>query len=242
MAMAKNRVATVVKTQNEFNKISPDKSIIRIILFLEKNLPEFPSFANEDIDSSTNEKFKNKLLIQFLQAQNYKDELTAKSLPFIFCPNTQKSSDREEDIGVSSLGTPKNIFFTIECKRLPTPAPKCREKEYVYGEIGTKYERLGAIDRFKREHHGKGLSHSAIVAYVEKHDFNYWFDTINLWINELCKTNLDTSITWNKEDLLVKQYEKETLARYESENNRINDAIKLTHLWIKMYDNFCPKS
>jgi hypothetical protein len=227
MAMAKNRVATVVKTQGEFNKISPDKSIIKIILFLETNLPEFPSFANEDIDSSTNEKFKNKLLIQFLQAQNHKDELT-KTLPFIFCPNTQKDNNREEDVGVSLLISPKNVFFTIECKRLPTP----EKKAYVCGN-------LGAIERFKREHHGKGLSHSAIVAYVEKYGFNYWLETINSWINELCKTNADTSIIWSDKDLLIEKYQQETLAKYESENCRIdNNPIKLTHLWIKTYDNF----
>jgi len=239
MTIARNKSAlTSNKAQGTLTppNISPHKSISNITSFLEQKLIVF---ATENINSTLGEEDLNQLLCIFLQV-NHSQTLKQES-QFIFVQAyKEEKSSRKVDIGVieTRFKTQNKAFFAIECKRLPTPAPKCREKEYVYGEIGTKYEKLGGIDRFKREHHGKGLSHSAIVAYVEKYDFNYWFKTINSWINALCKTNSDTSIIWNDKDLLIKQYQKETLARYESENHRKNDAIKLTHLWIKMYDNF----
>lgn len=238
MAMAKNRLYQTTKITEDFTLIEKNESITQVLIFLEKSLVLF-AIENTNIDFGNEGDINQKLCI-FLQRntnQNLEEEFR-----FIFQSEyKERGSNRRVDIGViqASIKGRYRAFFTIECKRLPAPAPQCREKEYVYGEIETKYEKLGGIERFKREHHGKGLSHSAIVAYVEKHDFCYWFETINSWINELCKPNSDTSIIWNEEDLLVKQYEKETLARYESENYRINnDAIKLTHLWIKMYDNF----
>ena len=241
MTIARNKsVLTSNKAQGTLTppNISPYKSISNIILLLEQKLVVF---ALENINSTLGEEDLNQRLCIFLQT-NHSQTLKQES-QFIFVQAyKEEKSSRKVDIGVieTRFRTQNKAFFTIECKRLPTPAPKCREKEYVYGEVGTKYEKLGGIDRFKREHHGGGLSHSAIVAYVEKYDFHYWFETINSWINKLCKTNSDTSITWNEKDLLVKQYEKEILGRYESENyrNRNNDDIKLTHLWIKMYDNF----
>ena len=214
--------------------ITPHKSINNIISFLEQKLV---IFASENINSTLSEEDLNQRLCIFLQTNHAQTLKQESQFIFVQAYKEEKSS-RKVDIGVieTRFRTQNKAFFTIECKRLPTPAPKCREKEYIYGEKGTKYEKLGGIDRFKREHHGKGLSHSAIVAYVEKYNFHYWFKTINLWINELCQINSDASIIWNGKDLLVEQYQKDVLARYESENHRIgNSVIKLTHLWIKIH-------
>jgi hypothetical protein len=232
MAMARKTTSFDTTTTNKFT-ISPNKSVLFIVLFLEKNLPKF---ASENINSTLGEEDLNQKLCLFLQRQNSTEKLKEES-QFIFMQSYKEiKSSNKVDIGVitTCIKSQEKAFFTIECKRLPTPS-KEREKEYVCGKSGTKTARLGAIDRFKRERHGKGLPYSAIVAYVEKEDFNHWFMKINNWIQDLCTNNPDNSTIWNERDLLIEQYQKSDIAKYESENYRNVDTIKLIHLWIKMY-------
>ncbi|MFZ2726176.1 MAG: hypothetical protein WAX77_08005 [Methylococcaceae bacterium] len=226
MAMARTIKSTSMETKDKFT-LSSYRSIDCIILFLENNLPEFASI---NINSTLGEEDLNQQLHIFLQGKNSTQQLK-EEMQFIFVQSyKEEKSLRKVDIGVvinAQLKSQSKAFFTIECKRLPTPC-KARKKEYVCGN-------LGAMERFKREHHGRGLSHSAIIAYVEKEIFNYWFNEINNWIQELCDDNSDNSIRWDTNDLLIEQYQKDIIAKYQSKNKRKEDAIRLIHLWIKMH-------
>ncbi|WP_375579870.1 hypothetical protein ABWH96_01975 [Marivirga tractuosa] len=144
---------------------------------------------------------------------------------------------REEQINVGDRTYDEfDSFFSIEAKRLPTPGHN-REREYVIGHDKSN----GGIERFKKGIHGYGLRYSAIIGYVQKEDFDFWFLQINNWIDELIKT---TKGEWIAEDKLKKLTVKTgtQIVKFESDNIRIpvksfTDKIKLLHFWIMLEDN-----
>jgi hypothetical protein len=155
-----------------------------------------------------------------------------KGRPFLFkgekiSDNSSIGHKRKVDIGVmiSTNSYFEDIaFFTIECKRLPTPGTN-REKEYVIGNYG-------GMERFKRNYHGSDLSKSAIVGYIQSNDFEYWFNNINLWVSNQISYNNDPSIIWTNDDILIHQSTfRNKVAKYLSTNFRkdINSSILLLH-------------
>lgn len=155
-----------------------------------------------------------------------------KGRPFLFkgekiSDNSLNGHRRKVDIGVM-ISTKSffedKAFFTIECKRLPTPGTD-RKKEYVSGNYG-------GIERFKRNLHGNNLTKSAIVGYIQKNDFKYWFKNINEWISSQVSDNNDPSIIWTNEDILIHQSTyKNKVAKYQSTNFRKakKNSILLLH-------------
>ena len=160
-----------------------------------------------------------------------------KGKPFLFkgekiSDNSLNGYRRKVDIGVM-ISTKSyfedRVFFTIECKRLPTPGTN-RGKEYVIGNYG-------GIERFKRNHHGSNLPKSAIVGYIQSNDFEYWFNNINLWISSQRTDNSDPSIIWTNDDILIHQSTyKNKVAKYQSTNFRKakKNSILLFHYFMDL--------
>ena len=71
-----------------------------------------------------------------------------------------------------------------------------------------------------------------MLGYVLKHNFIYWHDTINSWIEE--RIHLDSPF-WNTQDKLIEKRRGEIIAKYESDNLRRDAShIKLFHLWVML--------
>jgi hypothetical protein len=120
-------------------------------------------------------------------------------------------------------------IFMIEAKRLPSSDDG---KQYVVGRTG----RADGIERFKCEQEGFILdkSHSAIVAYVQRHTFIYWFDRINRWLTELITDNQNyADFDWEESDKLVAiTPSTDDVARYVS-NHSISSAESIWNMKCK---------
>ncbi|MBI4650135.1 hypothetical protein HY745_02395 [Candidatus Desantisbacteria bacterium] len=125
---------------------------------------------------------------------------------------------REESESTESL-------FDVEAKRLPSPPPKSREKEYVIGDKSN-----GGIERFKNEKHGKGLSECGMLGFIETEDSNFWLAKINEWLEELSKSNEN----WVKDETLKEIKNKIVYTYLNSIVHTISKRdLKLHHFWIK---------
>ncbi len=118
-------------------------------------------------------------------------------------------------------------IFSGEAKRLPSPMPLQREKEYVIGQ-----RQNGGIERFKIEKHGKGLKKSCLIGFIEKNDFNYWSLNINDWIKNLALNDSN----WNISEILKSENQNNSYSIYSSLAIRPHDSIFLNHFWITLYN------
>jgi hypothetical protein len=159
-----------------------------------------------------------KLNIQFIYAGvQYRDlHHKTKGIPDIHYSFNEENIENEP-------------IFIIEAKRLPTPT-KEREKEYVVGKTQNGNPN-GGIERFKLEKHGKGLNECGIIGYVEKHDFDYWYTQINLWIQEL---SVIEKSKWSIDECLNKIEFNQNSTYCHSLVIRSNQNLKLHHFWIKI--------
>ncbi len=211
------------------HQIRQNIEIDELLVFLEDNLILFQhKYFKQDIQTEPRLNEKLELLLQHQSRMGDR--------PFMFKGEKLNEDHplRKVDIGVMISQKDRyeeNAFFSIECKRLPTPG-HVREKEYVSGN-------LGGIERFKRSLHGETSSQNAIVAYVQLNDFEFWHKKINEWIEEQIVLNIDESINWQRKDTLINlcNYTRPEIAKYISNNHRVvnNDEIKLYHLWIKLF-------
>lgn len=222
----------------DYKNIQNGQYIESIVSFIERYLPIFPT--NTPIEKSDNEWFLNDDLEIFFNHEAKCTSDTNEEYPFFF---KAEPKDRIEK-GKPDLGTFISIksqrsrtpFFAIECKRLPTPRTKADEqKEYVTGL-------KGGIARFKRNEHGVDLPINAMIGYVEKHDFEYWYSEINSWIVSLNGTiekgkDLLKDIPWSKNESLEKIFFAE-IARLQSKHPRVNSTVikevTLIHFWVKI--------
>jgi hypothetical protein len=201
------------------------KAADAVLKFLDLHLCEFPKFLKALNLRSINEDVITSKLEIYLQRQaRQTDEI------FMFqfqCPETNSRRSTDMSVIYASPFSSTESLFVIEAKRLPTPGSG-REREYVQGN-------LGAMERFKRGHHGQSLARSAIFGYVEAENYDHWHKAICSWINELIKGNTDTSIVWNTDDLLTFLKNVNGINLYNSLNARIgNTQIQLTHYWINI--------
>ena len=212
------------------------------MLFDKEEKPNI-GFTKEDIPLAEADniiKFIGETLVDFKPSEPLKKEtrltqtlvrlLVSKKHPiWIFDKeNIYSDSSSSEDIAVSLESNLEDAFFVIEAKRLDSTFPKSRKKEYI---IGSK----GGIERFKRDKHGRGLTHAGMIGYVQTDDFDSWMSKINSWIDEEIKTLTSSELTWIVDDKLIEQNKTLKTAKYTSIHNRISKIkINLTHLWIKL--------
>ena len=210
-----------VKTNFSISKNSTDD----LMLFIQSCLTKFPEEYKKIFHTS-------EYIVEPVVSAELSKILECKSRenakPYVFthqypqsCEENKTGKYRDVDIDVC-LYLDRKTIFAIECKWLRNPVSK--SKQYVSGNTG-------GIERFKREQHGGNLPQSAIVGFIENEEFDFWFKTINNWITELF-INYDTTITWEKSDLLNELTISETTAKYQSNNKRSKDYIVLTHLWV----------
>ena len=123
----------------------------------------------------------------------------------------------------------------FEAKRLSSTLPKKREREYVIGEYesGKLIKNSGGIERFKNLRHGKDVSHSAIIGYVQTDTFDYWVKKIDGWIKEEINKPHDSTLTWDADDHLQLNWANGNLCSYLSKPKRKgSDRLNMNHLWI----------
>jgi hypothetical protein len=138
-------------------------------------------------------------------------------------------------IGVK-LYTIYNSILVFECKRLPAPS-KDREMEYI---TGGRKQKSGGIQRLKMGLHGADFNIMAMIGYVQKWSFDYWFEKINHWILELASGAIPDFCLWESFELL-EYFEKDIskgVSNCRSIHNRMsgisNDLIQIHHLWVLM--------
>jgi len=216
-----------------------NRHISAIISFIESYLDDFIIIYYDEYSKITNETGITHELCSFFESK-------INEHPFYFhhedktIPGSGHSPS--VDFGVKTREPygkfkPRQTIFNIEAKRLPTPGSG-REKEYVIGHTNSKdkYITCGGIERFKKGIHGKRLSHSAILGYIQKEDFQYWFKQVNTWIDELTQDD-QQEIEWNENDKLIKISFNAKYAKLVSNNKRTNDSIVLYHFWLNLAEN-----
>lgn len=121
-------------------------------------------------------------------------------------------------------------LIPIECKRLPTPRAKKRERrEYLH----TFVKKGGGVQRFRESLHGADHDIGAMIGYVQASSAAAWFDVLNRWIAVFERKKI---AAWSKaEQLHSKQVlaaEKAVIAT--SNHPRKGSAIMLRHMLIEM--------
>jgi hypothetical protein len=127
-------------------------------------------------------------------------------------------------------------FLVIEGKRLPSPPPKSRRREYVSGG----QEISGGIQRFKLCIHGSTVTSAAIIGYIQEQSPKHWHAEINRWIDELAKEPVCHACVWTKDDklgTLTVDAERNTSIS-QSCHVRVGEALTTTidvfHFWVSM--------
>lgn len=196
---------------------------LQVIKFIEVNI----NFFINDYATISNEKGLNQ---QFVICMNN----CARDKLFIFhheyIENILSGISSQVDIGIIRVKDQK-AFFVLEAKRLDTTLKKYREREYIVANKSNG----GGIERFKRDKHGKGLTLSGMIGYIQTDDFDIWKDKINSWIDEEIENSSSYDLSWLINDKLTEESQNIKIAKYTSIHNRISKTqINLTHLWIKL--------
>jgi hypothetical protein len=217
-------------------------SISMVVTFVESHLEAFAQkYAGAPI---TNEKGLTLKLCILLNRQ-----AQLKEYPFFFEKEYMEVPERGDspsvDIGVitnagggifihSKWYSNEESFFSMEAKRLDVISG-VREKEYLVGRWeNDKYKDCGGVERFKKEIHGRNLIYSALIGYVQRFDFDYWYHTINSWVDEFITGDSPSNIRWSTDDKLVIISKTTTIAKFLSKNSRKDGTINLYHLWINL--------
>lgn len=210
-------------------------SIEAIVSFVRKQLPLWA--ADSDTPKNVAENCLNESLCGFLNIQS------RCNLPLChFMHEASQRGRRKVDVATKPvqhilveghLYTKNDPVFAIEGKLLPPPGKK-REREYLTGLGG---EITGGMQRFKLGEHGGKLDAAAIVGYVQKNSFHYWFETINSWIDELILS--DQYLEWKESEKLGSFHEDKQTAYLISEHSRRPEKCKsgtilLHHFWVDL--------
>lgn len=122
-------------------------------------------------------------------------------------------------------------IIPIECKRLPTPSGRKRERrEYLH----TQKRTTGGMQRFKSGAHGSGHAIGVMIGYVQEPTLSGWLARINRWVLVLTRAEIPG---WSHTDTLgggILDLAGRT-SRHLSVNSRTDASqITLHHLWIDM--------
>ena len=225
-----------------FGPAEEDRLVTRTLEFIREQLPAWRDDPRRP--TKVAEKGLNSSLSDFL------DVKSRTHLPMArFKHESPQAARRTVDIGVHGLDEPTMIgtrsygiyepFLVIECKRLPSPGGKDREREYVIGFDGPNDSPTGGIQRFKLGLHGSGVEVAAIVGYIEQHDSNHWHEEINQWLADLVTSQSIDGTTWSVSERLQDLVaDTENIAWSDSEHARIGNCITpeihLRHIWVTM--------
>jgi len=222
--MIRSNVVKSPVSSVEISSLPPDYTVDAILAFLEKWFPDFREEYVSTMPSSLEDDISRSLHL-FLQAK-------AKSNNFLFSFNGQKGVDFL--ILIQPLVLSAKPIFVIEAKRLPPT----NNKDYVQGTTG-------GIERFKREQAGFTFDRNqcAMVAYVQKHTFNRWFEQINYWITELIVDNQNRiEIEWAEDDKLLElPSNSEYVSKFISRHSRKTlPILTIRHFWLNMQQKTVP--
>lgn len=220
---------TILSSIGTIEGLQPSAHVFSILSFLDNHLSGFVTKYSLEYSNISNEKGITQKLEMYLNPF-LKIELSTFNLTKEYVENSANGQSPQSDLGFYLDGEDKAIFC-IEAKRLPTPGSG-REKEYVFSTSG----KSGGIERFKKEIHGEGLSHSAIIGYIQKNDFDYWFNQVNCWIDEILQDK-QQEIEWNQNDKLITLSKNKKIAKFQSVNKRKNNSITLFHYWLNLVSN-----
>lgn len=123
-------------------------------------------------------------------------------------------------------------LLPIECKRLPTPEGRDRDKrEYLRVARGS----TGGVQRFKAGLHGAAHERGAIIAYIQADDVETWMARIDRWIRALARAGTPD---WRTDDRLqlCRHDASLKMALLSSQHGRTVGLapITLSHLWIEV--------
>lgn len=206
----------------EISSLPPNQTAKAILKFLDQWLPAFRTEYLATNVSTLEDKISKRLHL-YLQAK-------AKATDMLFHFNEKKGVDLLIFVEPALLSA-KPIFM-IEAKRLPSSN---NGKQYVVGRAN----HADGIERFKCEQEGFVLERNqcAMVAYVQRHTFAYWFERINQWLTELISDNENyDGFDWEGSDKLVAVMSSTTgVARYVSSHSRKTlSRLTINHFWLDM--------
>lgn len=203
--------------------LEPSAHIVSIVNFLEKHFVGFINLYQEKYSGISNEPVITQKIEMYLNPF-LKEELSTFNLTKEYIVNDYPERKSPQcDLAFYLDGNDKALFC-IEAKRLSDYS-----KEYVYSSTG----KSGGIERYKKEIHGEGLTHSAIIGYVQKEDFEHWYRQINNWIDELIIDDKQ-EIEWTNNDKLNELSINANIAKFKSVNKRADDSISIFHYWLKL--------
>ncbi len=217
-------MAEIKTSINQFEIETEDSPIGAVIDFLDENLIDFSVYfiKRKSESDQIDENFISQQLEIFLQ-RRISEELFRIKGQWEYSDDSKRKPDFGfwlfEDRNQSGF---TNAFFELEAKVLPTGS-----RDYVKGNYG-------GIERFKKGHHGKGLSQSAMVGYVQKETCSHWHGKINEWITELIQQNTAIDIIWNEDDLLKHLSDFGKVQKYVSGSKREKDSIILHHYLMEL--------
>lgn len=123
-----------------------------------------------------------------------------------------------------------DTLIPIECKRLPTPKGKDRERrEYLH----TLVRKAGGVQRFREGLHGADHDIGAIIGYIQMEDAGAWLATLNRWIAVFARTKI---AAWSQaEQLHARQvFAAQKTMTATSTHPRKGRRLELHHLLIEM--------
>jgi hypothetical protein len=197
--------------------LDKDHSKLNILSFLRSNLPEI----------------NNKLIgIPEVNLSDFKEDDVTREIVNLLNDKLRESSDylfRFESksgpdilIFVSPYQPCSKHILVVEAKRLPPT----NSHDYVKTGIG----------RFKTEEHGADDDTAAMLGYVQKNDFDYWYRKINEWIDVLIGDSSQVP-SWIAQDRLSK-CQSSSFTEYKSIHSRkTKKPIVLFHFWLNFYNN-----
>lgn len=123
-------------------------------------------------------------------------------------------------------------FLPIECKRLPTPAGRDRDKrEYLRVAGGS----TGGVQRFKAGHHGSTHERAIVIAYVQTNDIAHWSSRVDRWIRGFTRARI---VGWSAKDRLGftshDRVRRAAVLTSKHDRERGLPDICLHHLWVEM--------
>lgn len=122
-------------------------------------------------------------------------------------------------------------LMPIECKRLPTPDIKKRERrEYLH----TRHSTTGGVQRFKAGLHGADFETGAMIGYVQSRATDAWMLTLNYWVRALAAKAIGSWVFKDAISTIIHDPANRTLVGRSVHSRSGNTDIELWHLLVEM--------